>query len=336
MKKYPLLDIFRLICACLVALIHKGAPEGTLGDLIKVCFSAQAVPFFFITSGFFFAAKLDKAENKKAFVLNYASRMFIFYMLWILIQFPSILRAYTALYPDASWPYLAAVLARRILLAGNAPFWYLLALSETALVAGILLSCHKEKLLVWLGGIGLCMNYLYTLQIPLPVFQQFYKLVYAVFSWNNNFIMIGIPFFTIGVLFSRNLERIRVRVHTVVYLYVAVSAVSVACFVLLRRTGLDVAKYLYLFTPQAVGLFLVGILAADIPVPEKISGTCRSLSAAIYCLHMPVLEWVFGKIIPWSPWFAVNYWGIIALCIVIYYVAKLGKIRPLYRLITLK
>lgn len=336
MKRYPLLDVFRLICACLVALIHKGTPEGTLGDLINVCFTEQAVPFFFMVSGFFFAHKLDNTDDPKAFTLDYAKRIFLFYAVWALFQCPGTLRSYIQLYEGASWIYLSALIARRVLLVGGAPFWYLLALAEAALIAGLLLYRRKDRLLYWIGGIGLCLNYLYILEIPLSAFELLNKLTDIIFSWNNNFIMMGIPYFTIGVLFARNPERIRIRARTALCLYLAVSAVRVACFLLMRRTGLDLAKYLYLFTPQAILLFLIGIRCEHIPVPRKISSTCRSLSAAIYCLHVFILTEVFGSLIPWTPWFAVNYWGIIALCIAVYYVAKLGKIRPLYRLITLK
>lgn len=335
MKKYPLLDVFRLICACLVALIHKGAPKGRLAYVINNCFTAQAVPFFFIVSGFFFVRKLRQAKDPKAFVLDYAKRILLFYGLWSLLQFPDTLQAYLRLYEGASWIYLAAVLARRILFVGGAPFWYLLALAETALVAGLLLCRGKLRLLAWLGGIGLVLNYLYILDPPLPLLAQFNDLIYTIFSWNNNFLMMGIPFFTIGVLFSEYEDRLRISAGAAAGAYLAVGIVSVGCFAL-QQTEAELVKYLYLFVPQAVLLFLTGIRAPALALPKLVCSNCRDLSVAIFCLHVWILKEIYGRFIPWSSEYWINYWGIIAACTAIYCVVKLLRIRPLYRLITLK
>lgn len=332
MKKYPLLDIFRIVCACLVALIHKGASEGSFASMLITCFARQAVPFFFIVSGFFFVQKLDRTENKKTFVLSYARQLFIFYMVWIIFQIPQLLNDYVPLLQDTHWMYIVMVLARRILLAGTAPFWYLLALAETALIAGLLLIRRKEKLLYWIGGIGLLLGYLYSLEIPLAVFELFQKLVYTVFSWNNNFIMSGIPFFAIGVYFAKERDRITVDLGKAVCAYLAVSVVNVLSF----YANLELDKYLYLCVPQAAALFLIGIGTRYVPIRSEICHTCRMLSSAIYCLHLFVIIYVMGNIIPWTGSFSLNFALIILVCVLIYYLVKITKIKALYRLITLK
>ena len=61
MKRYPALDILRFFCACLVVMIHVGTSDSTpIASMLVTCFARQAVPYFFIVSGFFFFSKFNQ------------------------------------------------------------------------------------------------------------------------------------------------------------------------------------------------------------------------------------------------------------------------------------
>lgn len=339
MKRYPLLDILRLVCACLVVMIHVGTDESSpIASMIVSCFSRQAVPFFFIVSGFFFSQKLEKAENRRDFVCSYAKRMLLFYILWTVISLPDLLKDYMELYQDNSWMYIAIVLVRRIVFAGAGQFWYLLVLAETALVAGFLLMHGRHRWLYILAAAGICMHILYRAEPPGMLFGLYHRMMYTVFSWTNNFLMTGIPFFAVGVYFSRNRSRMAVPFDRVCILYFLVSAAAVLCYcvIMKKMAEPDPERFLYFFIPQAVLLFLIGVNGTKISLCPYLCELFRSCSSGLFCLHGIIIEHVLGGVIPWSEYYAVNCVVVIAGCLMLFTCIRLLKIKSLYSLVTLK
>ena len=163
MKRYPLIDIAKLYCAVLVVLIHAlEIPDGHYwGNLFKSSLSSQAVPFFFIASGFFFKKKWDEVQDKKQFTLGYAKLLLAFYMIWVLISSPEIIYQYASKYPDGSLFYIAALVFRRVFLAGYGVFWYLLVAAESSLIIGVLLVKKRKRFLYILAGVGLLLDLVY-------------------------------------------------------------------------------------------------------------------------------------------------------------------------------
>lgn len=334
MRKYPLIDIIKIICACLVTMIHMGTdPELTpIAHMIRSCFSLQAVPFFFITSGFFFAQKILGAEDKVKIVKNYSLKMAAFYTLWVLVQCPVLLGDYLALYRDASLVVLSGVLARRILLAGMGPFWYLLALSETSLIAGTLIIYKKEKALFALAVFGIALAYMYDANITYSVFGMLHKWIYTLFSWSNNFLMAGIPYFTIGILFYKFHKTILFNARKVLFVYMLVCAFNILIF----YVDADYQKYFALHFLQSVLLFLIGLCVGNVSINNAFATACRNYSSAIYCLHTFVIIYFLGEVMPWSDYYIVNLCAVVIMCIFIYEISKLLRIKPVYRMLTFK
>ena len=329
MKKYPAIDIFRLVCAVLVVMIHfsPNAETAPAAHVIKRCFTGQAVPYFLITSGFFFTHKFTTAENNAAFIKSYCIRIFLLYGIWTLLKMPATLETYLPKYEGRSTLFIIAVLARRLLVAGTPPFWYLLALGETALLTGILLKRKKEKLLYGLGLLGFVITYLYDTRLFPAVLGPFYELIYTVFSWKNNFLMLGISYFSLGVLFHRRRETLNPSPRTLIGLYAAISAVGIGC-ILLRP---DTFKYLSIWAPQSALLFLLGLsLGTDAP-GKKLAAFCRRNSAAIYSLHC-FTGWIVSPI----KFYPARLFTILAVCILVCELCRALKLKPIYRIITLQ
>ena len=337
MKKYPMLDVFRLLCACLVVVIHLDAGNTAFGSMLISCFSCQAVPFFFIASGFFFVRNLEKAPNTKAYILKFFKNQLFFYFLWSLILLPQSIATYVQLYPNQSVLYLVLVLIRRTLLAGTAQFWFLLALAVTALIAGFCLLHNRRKLLFTIAAIGFLLGILYSLQIQTPPFSLYNRLVYALFSWQNNFLMSGLPFFCIGIFLSDHSAKITAT-RTGAYLlpYGLVCLASLILFSAACAQGWNPERIMFLYPFQATLLFLIGLSTKDIPPIRTISPFCRNASVAVYCLHNLAIEYCLGDLIPWSEYGLINHLVVISACILIYILAAALKLKPLYRLITLK
>lgn len=337
MKRYSALDFFRLLCACLVVVIHLGTSNATpIASAIVTCFSRQAVPFFFIVSGFFFSKKLQHENNKNSFVFTYAKHLFLLYGIWTLLHLPSLVINYSNLYNDQSLLYLAAIIIRRIFLAGYSQFWYLLALGETALFCGFLLIKNKKNFLYRIAAVGLCLKILYSAQIDFAAFNLVNKLIYVIFSWDCNALMTGIPFFAIGIFISEKQIPPQLTTIKLFTIYSAVSILSVVCYFFAKANEANPERFLYFYISQAILLFMIGI-QWDIPrISSQTSEFFRDISSAIYCLHNLVIEYILGKVIPLSQFFIGKYAFILFICLIVFWIIKRTKISQLYRLVTLR
>ena len=336
MKKYPLINAAKLYCAVLVVLIHAlEIPDGHYwGHLFKSTLSSQAVPFFFIASGFFFKKNRDIVQDKKQFTLNYVKHLLTFYLVWVFISAPEILHQYLTKYPDGSFFYLSALIFRRVLCAGYGVFWYLLVLAESALVLGFILK--KERLTYILAVLGICLDLIYQTDISLPGFRTFNQLIYLVFSWNNNFLMKGLPYMAIGVYFANYCGGWTLKVKHLLVAYVSAFLIHVVVFAVVHSAGGNPDRFTILYPIQAILLFLVSVSAECSVIPESIIRECRSVSSAIYCLHCFMIYYVINPIIGINANVFIRVTVAVGLSVGLYWIVKTIKFRPLMRLITLK
>ncbi|WP_459446505.1 acyltransferase family protein [Weissella cibaria] len=69
LKKYDLVDVFRVFAAISVVLIHSwpvGSYSSSVGNIV-VALSRYAVPFFFIVTGFFVSKSLAKRNDNSEY-----------------------------------------------------------------------------------------------------------------------------------------------------------------------------------------------------------------------------------------------------------------------------
>ena len=87
---FQLIDVTKLFCAILVVLIHcLGIPSGhPVTTFIVKCFSAQAVPFFMIASGFFAAKKISREMNWTKITKLCIKNWLLIYCIWSILWLP--------------------------------------------------------------------------------------------------------------------------------------------------------------------------------------------------------------------------------------------------------
>lgn len=289
-KIYTGIDLFKLIAAILVVLLHSIETTAWYPNEIKFVFTRLAVPFFFIASGFFFQSGLEKSKDKKEFFLNYEKKILtIFIIVGVIIYSPVTIITYIQKYPEAGIFKMSFYIFRRVFLIGPGPYWYLLALMWSA---AFLYLCNVKKW-DWLvyGGIviGLLLEIAYAcfrgVLSSFTLFDYFFKVIYLVFSWEFNFIMFGIPFMGIGYLISKKKYKVNIKVSSGILVISTVARVFEYNFPkLILSSFWDFNNISFAFIAQAISFFFLA-KEIDLPVGRSTSLKIRQISSCIYFSH---------------------------------------------------
>lgn len=326
-REYGMIDVARVLCACMVVLIHMG-----FGNSIAIipCVTRQAVPFFFLTSGFFLAKKLKGSGNALRTCWRYALSVLLVYAVWMIIWLPSIICDALAEHQNASLFYVICIVLRRILTAGIAPYWYLLVLAEGAMVLALIINRK------WLGWVlcvcGLILNTLYCMNLEGAVGSMIHRVFYTVFSWENNVIMSGFPMLFIGALFSQN-ERTAgsLKLLAVALMYIGV---IVAAFLLYPS---DNALYGLPFgQTEAVLLFAFCIMLSRFStgLSRDMCVFFRNISSVIFLTHTVILKIMGECLHVWDP--LIRFAAAIACGILIMIAVRTVKWKPLMKVFMVK
>lgn len=336
-QRYPLIDILRLPCAALVVLIHcleikEGHP---FAHMIVSCFSSQAVPFFFIVSGFFFALKIRSSSDPLADTLHYVKKQLLLYLTWMIIELPSIISTYHQLYPNASFPLFSLLLIRRIFFAGQGVYWYILILAQSCLIAGVCILHQKEKLLYSVSVLGLFLAFIYEAQISAMGLNHLNTLFYVVFSWSNNVIMKGLPFVALGVYLSKQIPRSTFAISKLIAAYLLTGFISITIFFYCYFQHFSSPRFLFLYPIQAALLFLIGIHGHS-NASSSVCRTFREASSSIYFLHTIVLYRIVNPIWSVHAPILLKFSLSCLIALLLYSIIKKTHLKPLYFLLSLK
>ncbi|MBR0135900.1 MAG: acyltransferase, partial [Clostridia bacterium] len=280
---YKAIDLLRLICSFFVVMIHMG-----LGNVAIIpCVTHQAVPFFFMVSGFFYAKRISVADDKRRFAKSYALLIAAVYAVWMLLWLPYNIGTAINVHKGASWIYIAFVVIRRVFLAGMAPYWYLLVLFEGSLILGWIIRSRKY----WIGWIlcigGISLDIVYCMGIGGVVGDLIRKAFYTVFSWPSNVIMCGFPMMFIGMIAFHNEETVKNwKLSIIIPLYLLTVIAAFAAF--------NAKKSLYGFPIgyiEAFLLFAFGIVSSRYctGISNKVCRIARNLSSVIFLTHTAFL-----------------------------------------------
>lgn len=281
---YKLLDFIRVYCALLVVLIHMG-----FGDRAAFipCVTQQAVPFFFLASGFFFTKRIRRESHPVQYTLQYAKSILIVYVFWVCLWTPYLIHEIVAQHASRSLLYKACILVRRICLVGMAPFWYLLALAEGVLLLVWILRRNAYRLGWLMCLVGIALKIVFDLHPSSGIGFTIYKLFYTVFSWDCNVIMTGFPLLFLGSIFAKNESSLqRLRRPFVAFSYFFVIGVAFFSF-----------RNLHFFAGIPWGIMEALLLFAFCVIPSakvkyispSVCLAARNLSSVIFLTHTSFL-----------------------------------------------
>ncbi len=283
------IDALKAVCAFLVICIHAPFPT-TLGEYITAI-SRIAVPVFFIISGFYYRYDKSKHQIRKILMLFCFSNI-LYFSYYLLI---SVLRGNLFSYLEDTFCFsnlLNFVFFNDSLFQSH--LWYLGAILYTLLFVSVLIY-FKDRF----GFNTIIQRVLYcfipVLLICDLLFGKYSLLILQVsipHIWVRNWLFVGLPYFSIGMLIRKNEEWIIKHVnYSVVFLFLIIGCIgTILEKSILVYIGKNAIRDHYLSTTilaVSVFIFFVFMMVSKL---LKLSYVGEHFSTWIYVLHPIVLD----------------------------------------------
>ena len=208
-KRNSLIDLFRLVCAFLVVIIHIPLQGRVFADVI-LPLTRVAVPFFFMVAGYFLADEnMERMKQQLNKQIRHVFRLFagaflfylVFHILLAALQSPNGLKTYlSGLWNWKNWAQLIAINDPKAFRAEH--LWYLAALLYGMAAIRLALKYFALKKIYWVGAV------LGLLLVPLLIWQKSPYGEHIPLAMFRNFLFTGIPCLLVGVWIKCNTQRI--------------------------------------------------------------------------------------------------------------------------------
>ncbi|MEA4883272.1 MAG: serine racemase VanT catalytic subunit [Clostridia bacterium] len=300
------IDYFRAVAAFLVVANHTSPLSSLNGtaDLILTRIIARiAVPFFFMTSGFFLLrGQMTGQEADRSKLLRFVAKTAMLYAIAILLYLP--VNIYTGTFKAQRWPL---ELLKDLLFDGTFyHLWYLPATMIGATIAWSLLKRLKTGqafgIALLLYVIGLCGDSYYGMAAKLPILKSFYAALFGLSDYTRNGLFFAPIFFMLGGMMAAPTARVRPGIR---FAGLAASfALLLAEGLLLHARGVQRHDSMYLMLlPCMVFVFQSLLLWRG-----KQRRDLRDISMLVYLVHplMIILVRGFAKAIGLQRWLIDN------------------------------
>ena len=260
------------------------------GDFKKFSFSFQllarwGVPFFFIASSFFLFSKCENSNNKWAVMRSYFRRIFSLYLVWLIINSPSVLFSicYKSNFTNLkAWLYLLKGILLSSTFTGS---WYLTGCAFCAFAIYLLCKKCRTSLVVLLS---------FTIEIICILSSSYYgllpfsvKKIVCFLNFPLN-IFSGMFYFALGKWFAENkmyISKISTKICALLAIIFYVLYFKEIYFTKKAAVYL-ISDQAFLIIPASVFIFL---FALNSKITVKNSRLLRKISTVIYCAQGNIL-----------------------------------------------
>ena len=273
------IDLTKFLCALLIVYAHSYMYSSSIFALwFKDTFATIGVPFFFITSGYFFKIGLSRENNSKKYLKRYVMRLVKMYIAWTIITLPVSWLCIEWGHPDYSITKKIIYLMRMILFSGSCGiYWYILALFECAIIIFYCTIRNKKSLLYIVSVLLFLIGILYKTSLSNENFL--FRTIHCVFGSENNFLNTGLFYTCIGYFIADNPHK----KNNSFYLF------GLITILVLIKTGIWKFGLIDIITPVIATTMFLWAETINIDIGNEKSLTLRKLSTAIYLLHFPFL-----------------------------------------------
>ena len=278
-RQYSGIDRFRMAAALLVAAIHTSplsSFSGTADFILTRIVARVAVPFFFMTSGFFLISRYADGNGRLGGFLKKAARI---YAAAMLLYLPVSL--YTGYFQTDE---LLPKLLRDIVFDGTIyHLWYLPAAMAGACIAWGLVRRFDYRAAfaatAVLYGIALLGDSYYGISEKAYALKRFYSLLFQLFDHTRNGLLFAPLFFVLGGWVAE--RRHAVPLRECVCGFAASLALMTAEALALRAYHVQRHDSMYLFLPVCM-YFLFHLL---LHFRGKARPVLREISLLVYLIH---------------------------------------------------
>ena len=310
-KNYNLIDILKFFfMLCVIAIhCHIELIFGRAGWYILHCIFRLAVPFFFIASGFFFAAKLENlGGGLQQTVKSYIKRILVPFLFYVALNisldvFLKIINNYQF---SIKW-FIRTF--HRILFDPPGAMWFLSACIFGIIFLYPFLKKNKINLAIFIGiflySFALICNTYYYIIKDIPFFSSMMESYVKFFKTPRNGLFVGFFDLAIGIKCYEINKRWNTKHNKIV------CSASPILFLLLcaeiyfawqNRDFLMDDHSLFIFLPYFVACIF--LIALHIPYPKEQMSILRNLSSGMYFMHRFVLSVISIVLIHLTPDFA--------------------------------
>lgn len=293
-KNYDAIDIAKLVSALLVVCIHTFpfADISMNANFVVVSILARlAVPFFFISSAYFFFRKIDfhksyRDSENKAVLIKYLKRLGKIYLIWSLLYLP-----YNFILIHQGGFSIVSVIRylRDVLFTGSYyHLWFLPSLMFSITVSYYtILKFGVKKTMVFSSVcyiIGMMGNLYPNLIEQIPVIGHLFELYETVFVTTRNGLFFGMIFVTLGAYAIRYPNKAE---QNQISLYAGMSFVLlvIECLFLKLNGFIYDLSSMYLMLIPCVYFIFIRLLQVNMK-PKPMYHTFRILSLLIYVSHI--------------------------------------------------
>ena len=155
LENKPAVDIFKMVCAVLVMMIHTKPFENDFWiDAAIGMITRFAVPFFFTISGYFLFRKVQLDPSKKrSIVAGYLLRLIRFYIIWFIV-----FRLVDGVL-SGSFHSIKYYIRHFFFTLDGSALWFVNALIWAVLIVSVLTSLIKTLVVFYIGVIFLVVGY---------------------------------------------------------------------------------------------------------------------------------------------------------------------------------
>ncbi len=289
-RQFPFVDVMKLFCAILVITVHTN-PLSNINVLLNyglVQYVARlAVPFFFVSSGYFCFRKTQLDNFDLKIPIAYAKKVFFLYLFWSAIYLPQV--CYKVYNNENGIVYGILDNLKTFVFTGYHHLWYLLAtaIAVTLIAVALYKKIRLNQVLIVgcilyiIGVFG--QSYFELLrQLEGTVIWTILKIYQDIFQTTRNGFFEGVLFVGIGALFAY--RKVVLKKAT------AICGLAVSMFLLLieafcvKQFNLARANDLYVFLVPSI--FFLFYIASHIEIkPCNFTHKARTYSSLIYFTH---------------------------------------------------
>ncbi|MBU5337310.1 acyltransferase family protein [Intestinibacter bartlettii] len=287
------IDLFKLIAAILVVILHcTGNYFGEAGRLFVRNICSIAVPFFFITSGYFFGIGMQRYKNnQKKYFVEYEKKLIKMYTVWSIIGIPFMVKLYYGLYGNRPM-YIFLLMIRNVFFTGTfGVYWYILSMIGASFLMYFFIKKDKVKIMYIMSSILFLFGVLYVgFQNSLGkniIFYYMFRLTWIIFACERNFLMVGWFYMCIGYYFATH--EINIKLSKSIKLFVFFTILKFSESFLNSLTLLDGNEICIFHSLQAIAFFLIA-LNLKLDCIKKYSKIMRELSSTIYFTHFLFID----------------------------------------------